>query len=232
MKRFYKAASIDQSNDGFGVLLDGRPVRTPGGAPVRVTSKRLAEALSHEWSAQAETINPLSMPMTQLTNTAMDLMADVREDKIAELVRYGNTDLVCYRAERPQTLVATQEAQWQPLLDWLRQHHDINLKTFTGVLPQPQDSSALTRLRETISSYDDFALMALYMGATSAGSVVISLAMMENALTAEAAADAAQVDDRHQIQTWGPDEEAAARLARSREDIETAWRFRSLLTAA
>jgi len=232
MKRFYKAATIDQFDDGFGVLLDGRPVRTPGRTLIRVTAKPLAEALRDEWTAQGETIDPLAMPMTQLTNTAIDRMAGVRDDTVAELVRYGETDLVCYRADRPQSLVDQQNAAWQPLLDWLRQRYDISLASFTGVLPQPQSSAALARLRQIIAAYDNFALTALHMGATSAGSVVIGLAMMEGAVTAEAAADAAQVDDQHQIETWGADEEAAARLARGRADIEAAWRFRSLLNPA
>lgn len=228
MKRFYKVASVVAGDDGFGLALDGRPVRTPGRVLLRVATEPLADALRAEWDSQGEKIDPLSMPLTQLTNTAIDRTPDHRDAMIAELVRYGGTDLVCYRAEHPQTLVARQDTHWQPLVDWLRQRYDIGLLTVTGVLPQPQNPAAMTRLERIVSAYDDFGLTALHMGAISAGSVVIGLAMMEGMLDAAQAADAAQLDDLHQIERWGSDEELEKRLTQGRADIEAAWRFRSL----
>lgn len=229
MKRFYKTASINRDDDGFGVLLDGRPVRTPARALLQVTSLPLAEAISEEWNAQGDKIEPLSMPLTQLTNTAIDRMPDLRDKTITELLRYAETDLVCYRADHPQSLVDRQNKQWQPLLDWLRQRYDIALLTVVGVLPQPQNPAALKQLRRILNAYNDFELTALHMGSVSAGSVVVGLAMMENRITAEEAADAAHLDDTHQIEMWGADEEAEARLAQSRADIEVAYRFQRLL---
>jgi len=229
MKRFYKAAAVEAVDNGYGIALDGRPVRTPGRVLIRVASEPLATALCDEWDRQGDDVDPLSMPLTQLANTAIDRTPELRAAMIAELVRYGGTDLVCYRADHPQTLVERQDAQWQPLVDWLRQRYDIGLVTVTGVLPQPQSPPALARLERIIAAYDDFGLTALHMGATSAGSVVIGLAMMEGVVDATQAADAAQLDDLHQIEYWGADEDAEKRLKQGREDIEAAWRFRSLI---
>jgi len=228
MKRFYKAAAVDGGDDGYGILLDGRPVRTPGRVLLRVATEGLATALCDEWDGQGDEIDPLSMPLTQLTNTAIDRTPELRDAMIAELVRYGGTDLVCYRADHPQTLVERQDTQWQPLVDWLRQQYDIGLLTVTGVLPQPQNPAALVRLERLMAAYDDFRLTALHMGATSAGSVVIGLALMEGVVDAAQAANAAQLDDLHQIERWGAEEELETRLAQGRADIEVAWRFRSL----
>lgn len=229
MKRFYKAAAVETFEDGFGILLDGRPVRTPGRTSIRVASRALAKALCGEWAAQDERIDPLSMPLTQLANTAIDLTPERRRETVAELVRYGETDLLCYRADRPQGLVERQDASWQPLLDWLDRRHGIVLRACRGVLPQPQDPRAIARLGEVVGSCDDFELTALQMAATGAGSVVIGLAMIAGDLSAGDAADAAFLDDRYQIEHWGADPEAEARLSQGRADIALAWRFAALL---
>lgn len=229
MKRFYTAVAVEAFEDGFGILLDGRPVRTPGRAPVRVASKALAEALRDEWAAQGERIDPISMPLTQLTNTAIDLTAERRRETVAELVGYGETDLLCYRADRPQSLVERQEASWQPLLDWLDRRHGIALRVYIGILHQPQDPRAIARLEHVVGACDDFELTALHMGVTSAGSVAIGLATVAGHITVEEAADAAFLDDRYQIEHWGADADAEARLAPGRADIALAWRFAALL---
>ena len=231
MKRFYSSATVEQCAGGFGISLDGRPVRTPARTALRVPSKALAEALCEEWNAQGDRVDPGSMPLTQLANTAIDRMPDARRETVAELVRYGETDLLCYRAERPETLAGRQEALWQPLLDWLQRRFGIALRVVNGMLPQPQDPHAIARLEQVVGAYADFDLTALHLGATSAGSIAIGLAMLEGEITAERAAEAAFLDERHQIEQWGADEEAEARLARAHADIALAWRFGHLLHA-
>lgn len=229
MKRFYRAAAVEEFDGGFGISLDGRPVRTPVRAALRVPTRALAEALCEEWAAQGDRVDPLSMPLSQLANTAIDRMPDARRETAAELVRYGETDLLCYRAERPETLVARQAALWQPLLDWLQRRYGIALRTVVGVLPQRQDPHTIARLERVIEAHDNFALTALHMGATSAGSIVIGLAMIEGEISTDEAAAAAFLDDRHQIEQWGADEEAEAHLARGSADLALASRLGHLL---
>ena len=231
MKRFYKAATVEECDGGFGISLDGRPVRTPARAALLIPSRALAAALCEEWNAQGDRIDPRSMPLTQLANTAIDRMPDTRQETIAELVRYGETDLLCHRAERPEVLAERQEALWQPLLDWLQSRFGIALLCVRGMLPQPQDPHALVRLERIVGAYGDFELTALHLGATSAGSIAIGLAMLEGEISAEQASEAAFLDERHQIEQWGSDEEAEARLAHGRADIALAWRFGHLLRA-
>lgn len=229
MKRFYSAAAVEEFDSGFGISLGGRPVRTPARAALRVPTRALAEALCEEWSAQGDHVDPLSMPLSQLANTAIDRMPDARRETVAELVRYGETDLLCYRAERPEALVAQQATLWQPLLDWLQRRHGIALRTVVGVLPQQQDPHMIARLERVIVAHDSFALTALHMGTTGAGSIAIGLAMMEGEISAEQAAAAAFLDVRHQIKQWGADEEAEARLAHGSADLALASRLGHLL---
>ncbi len=231
MKRFYKTATVEKSVDGFGVLLDGRPVRTPARAALRVPSGALAEALCEEWNAQGKTVDPRSMPLTQLANTAIDRMRDARRETVAELVRYGETDLLCHRADRPGMLADRQEAVWQPLLERLQSRHGVALRVVGGMLPQPQEPRSMARLERVVGACNDFSLTALHLATTSAGSIAIGLAVVEGDIEAGHATEAAFLDDLYQSERWGADAEAEARLSQGRDDIALAYRFAALLRA-
>src|SRR5881392_2104003 len=143
MKRVYKQAAARAAEGGWGVALDGRPMRTPARHELVVPSAALAEAIAAEWDAQQDDIRPATMPLTRLAATAIDRTRAQRDLVIAETANYAGTDLVCYRAERPPELIARQQAEWQPLLDWAMQRYDASLAVTNGVLPQPQSPAAL-----------------------------------------------------------------------------------------
>ena len=125
MKRFWKQAEVIAEAGGWGIALDGRPVRTPERAPLAVASKALAEAIAAEWDAQGEDIDPASMPLTGLANAAIDRAAPDRAAFAAPLAAYAGSDLLCYRADGPAPLVARQAARWDPLLAWARETHSL-----------------------------------------------------------------------------------------------------------
>lgn len=229
MKRFYRAVEVAEERSGFGIRLDGRPVRTPGRAPLVVTSRPLAEAIAAEWAAQAETILPRTMPMTRLASTAVDRVTPQREQVIDDVAAYAGTDLVCYRAAAPPDLVHRQHESWQPLVDWAALSYDAPLVVTTGMMPVGQPREALGALRAAVAAHDDFALAALVVATQASGSLVVALALATSRLDPEAAFAAAQIDETHQIERWGEDEELAERRAAIRADLEEAARFLALL---
>lgn len=228
MKRFYKQAAVVPREGGFGVDLDGRPVRTPGKAILSVPGLALAERLAEEWNRQGERIDPLSMPVTQLVNTGLDRVPPRRGDIVAEIVKYAETDLICYRAERPSSLVARQTAAWDPLLNWLAKVHGARLAVTTGILAAAQDEQAFEAVQAAVEAHDDLGLAGLHVAVGAAGSVVIGLALSARAIAAEEAAEAALLEDLHQIEEWGEDEEALRRIETQRADILTAAEYLEL----
>ena len=126
-KRFWKQARAAQEDQGWGVRLDDRPLRTPGKAPLLAPTKALAEALAEEWDAQKEVVNPASMPLTRSVNTAIDRVADKHAEVVDAVAAYGASDLLCYRAPHPQALAERQALAWDPLLDWAERHHGARL---------------------------------------------------------------------------------------------------------
>ena len=231
MKRVYRQVTTRPVIGGWGIALDGRPMRTPGRSELIVPSTALAEAIAAEWDSQKGDIRPATMPLTRLAATAIDRTANQRALVVAETANYAGTDLVCYRAEHPPALVARQQAAWQPLIDWAMRRYDAGLTVTSGVVPQPQPPATLKAFAAAVAAQDDFRLTALHTMTAACGSLVIALALMEGRLDAEAAFAASQLDESFQIEAWGEDAEAAARRHALAQDIAGTARFVQLLDA-
>ncbi|EKV29274.1 Chaperone protein [Caenispirillum salinarum AK4] len=232
MKRFYKTAEAVPAEGGLhAVHLDGRPVRTPSKAALAVPFPALAEAIAAEWNEQGETLVLDNMPLTQLANSAIDRVAPLRDTMIEEVLRFAETELLCYRVAEAEdaALAARQASTWQPLLDWARQRYDAALCHTAGLMPVDQPPEALRALRAAVADLDDWRLTALQAAAAPLGSLVLALALLEGRLDAEAAYRAAYLDELFQMEHWGADAEAQARLERQRKDIADAARFLALL---
>lgn len=229
MKRFYKSAAPARTEEGHQIQLDGRPVNTPAKARLVVPNASLAAALAEEWNAQAESVDPDSMPLTLLANTTIDRVAQERDAVRSGLLAYAETDLLCYRAEQPAALVERQNAVWQPLLDWAALEFDAPLSVTQGVLPARQPQASLDALAGAVATCDDFHLAALSHAAALQGSIVLALALWKARITAAEAFDAAHLDDLYQQEVWGADTEATARLDRLRAELAATERFLRLI---
>jgi chaperone required for assembly of F1-ATPase len=214
---------------GFELLLDERPVRTPAKGDFRLPTRPLAEAVAEEWRRQPDEIQPGSMPLTQLANTAIDWVLPAPEAVVDGLLAYAGTDLVCYRAEAPPALVERQQGLWQPLLDWLAQTHDALLAVHYGVLPRPQPDAAIAAIRRRLGGLTPFQLAGLTAATQAGGSLVIALALAEGRVAPEEAFELAELDTSFQIERWGEDAEAAARRGSLRREIVDIHRFLTLL---
>jgi chaperone required for assembly of F1-ATPase len=229
-KRFYKEAGIFEDGAGYGVALDGRGVKTPGGSNFRVPSRALAKAISGEWAAQGEHILPSAMPLTQFAFASIDHTPGRRDELAAHVKKYGETDLCCHRAASPAALAARQGAMWDPLLDWARDELKLDLPVVVGVIAAQIEPSALEQLRHVTNSQDDFRLTVLAHATGLAGSAIIGLAIAYGAIDGSRAYEAATVDEHWSIEHWGEDAEARARLDRMRAEFDVLSRFIAALS--
>lgn len=228
MKRFYTDVTVVAEEGGFAIRLDGRPVRTPARASLTLPTAALAEAIAQEWRAQGETVDPASMPMTGLANAAIDHVAPDPATFAEGVARYAQSDLLCYRADGPDTLVARQAAAWEPLLDWARGRYDVTFVVTQGIIPVPQPDETLDRLGAAVAAIDPFILTGLSTLVTLSGSLVCGLAVVEGGHEIGAIWQAAEIDEAWQVEQWGEDAEAAARSVRRADDFATAAAFCAL----
>jgi chaperone required for assembly of F1-ATPase len=220
VKRFYETVSVAIVDDGYVVELDGRVIRTPLKDPLTLPTKALAEKIAAEWDGQGDEVDPKSMPFTQLSNGAQDLLGQHREQVIDTLVGFIDADLICYRASNPNDLVARQTAHWQPLVDWFADEFGVALKVTDSLALIKQDVRLAPVLRQKIQSHNNLQISALHELATISKSISVALAVTAGRLNVEQAWAVARVDEDFQISRWGEDEEAVehARLLRQSFD--------------
>jgi chaperone required for assembly of F1-ATPase len=211
-RRFYENAHVDRSDGGFAIRLDGRAVRTPARRPLEAPTRALADALAAEWNAQEELIDPLHMPLTRLANSIIDGVLDAPAAVAAEIEKYFASDLVVYRAQDPQGLIARQAQAWDPLVDWARETLGACFVLAEGVNFVAQPASALAAARAAIPR-DPWRLGALNAITTLTGSALIALAVLASRLSVEEAWAAAHVDEDWNMDFWGRDELALERRA-------------------
>lgn len=225
MKRFWKAARVD----GMQVLLDGKPVRTPKRNLLTLPSIGLAVAIADEWNAVGDELDPRGLPLTGLANAAIDIVSPDPITFAAGLARFGETDVVAYRAETPAALVARQAAEWDPLIEWARQRYDVHVEVVSGIMPRPQPAVTIARLGEAIAARGPFELAALSPIVTIGASLVAGLALAERAFSPEQLWQAVHLDELWQEEMWGADDLATKPRAARRADWDAAARFLELL---
>jgi len=227
-KRFYRAAEAAARDGGFAILLDGKPAKTPSSAPFLVPTRKLAEAIAAEWTAQEKTIEAATMPLWVLACRALDDVARARERTVDDVAGFARTDLLCYRATHPEDLIARQRDRWQPLLDWAARECDAPLTVTAGIVFEAQPEAALAALRRAVAAHDDHRLAALAQAARASGSLVLALALSRGRITGAQAVELSLLDELYQIEKWGDDPEAQARREIVRADVLAAERFMAL----
>ena len=224
MKRFYENVTVSETPEGFRFLLDGKQVQTPARQALVLPNRALAEALAEEWRVQGAEMQPLAMPLTRLVNTVVDGVRAKREETIAAILRFGENDLLSYRAEAPAELTRRQ-GQWDAWLDWAHQHHGARLDVTSGIGHVGQSPEALAALQRAIAARDDYGLAALHTFASITGSLVLGLAVLEGGLTPTEAFVLSRLDEAYQAEQWGLDREAQERAARLEREMELAARL-------
>jgi len=225
LKRFYAEVSVDDAPEGWRILLDGRTVKTPKKSDLALPSRPLAEAVAEEWRRQGDEIVLASMRMTKLANTAVDAVAPNSLAVAEDVVSYARRDLLCYRAERPDSLKERQKIYWDPLLEWADEYYGARLTVTEGVMPVDQPENSIAALRTACACLDPYGLTALHVMTSLTGSAVLALAHVTQRLSLEDCWSAAHVDEDYQIESWGEDAEAQARREARFEEMHAASEF-------
>ena len=226
MKRFWDKASAAPTHGGFQIELDGRPVKTPAKSALVVPTQALANVIAAEWDAQEGTVDPGLMPQTRLANSAIDKVTTQHGEVAALVADYGGSDLLCYRAEDPQALIARQQAEWDPVLNWAKAQYGIGLVLQSGLMPVLQPQSSLDIMLEKTNAMTAFELTAFHELVSLTGSWLLGYAGFVQAFDQESLWLASLVDELFQEEQWGQDEEAVELRETKRLAFSNAWQFR------
>ncbi|OUS33097.1 ATPase [Rhodobacterales bacterium 56_14_T64] len=209
-KRFWEQVSVTESEGRFAIELDGRQVKTPAKAVLSLPTRAMAEAIAEEWRAQDGAVNPHTMPCTRSANAALDKV-QIQHIEVADmLAEYGDSDLLCYRAESPIELVQRQNERWNPALDWAATELGVRLILRQGIQHQPQDAKALQSLRTRVQALSAFQLAAFHDLVSMSGSLILGFAAAADWRGAAEIWALSRLDELWQEEQWGPDDEAQA----------------------
>ncbi|BEU99010.1 ATP12 family chaperone protein [Novosphingobium olei] len=228
MKRFYKQVAVAREGEGYRVTLDGRGIRTVAGQPQIVPSAALAEAMAAEWDGQSEEIEPARFVFRDMADYALDVVAPDRARAIMELLPYGETDTLCYRAEPDEPLAARQREVWEPLLAAAEARHGVRFQRVAGIMHKPQAGETLAALQAVLEGLDAFALAALRNTTSLAASLVLGIEAILPDADLDTLWNAANLEEDWQAELWGKDEEAMARRDLRRGAFIAAARFAAL----
>ena len=232
MKRFYKKVAVEEAEGGWRMTLDGRPIRTQGGAAQIVPTRALAEALAGEWRTQGEELDPKSFVLRDLADYAIDRIAPDPAASLARLLPYAETDTLCYRADPDEPLHRRQQERWEPLVQALEARHGVRLERVSGVVHRPQPPETLARLGAALEALDPFALAALDTLTRLAASLTIGWLALEPDADPEALFAAANCEQDWQAELWGWDRQAEADRARRLALFRQATEFARLAREA
>ena len=222
-KRFYTEVSVTEGEEGHAIHLDGRPVKTPAKQSLVAPTAQLAELMRDEWASQVEVIDPRTMPVTRLVNTAIDGVAADPQAVFEDILRFSSSDALCYRADSPESLVARQNEKWDPIIDWAAMKLGARFVLIEGIMPQEQPKEAIAAFAVTLQKYDTpIELAALHTVTTLTGSAILALAFAEGEVSAEEAWALAHLDEDWTNEHWGTDAEAEHRRAQRLDELRAA----------
>jgi chaperone required for assembly of F1-ATPase len=227
-KRFYGHAGVSDADGGFAITLHGKPIRTPSGRQVIVPAREIADAVSAEWEAQQETIDPLTMPLTRFANSVVQGVVDRVEAVRDDVAKYLETDLLFYRAGHPEALVAREAANWDPVLFWAADALGAHFILSEGIIHLRQPETAVEAARAALPA-DAWSIAAMHVVTTLTGSALLALALEHGVLSPDQVWAAAHVDEDWNADKWGVDDEVAARRAARLVDFRAAAFILSVL---
>jgi len=228
-KRFYKTVSVDAQNGFYEITLDGRVSRTQGRRALATPYRALSYAIAHEWDSQVDYIDRHLMKLTVLLSITLDADERQQQEWCDEIINYLNTDLLCYRAEKPSSLVSRQHQEWNPFLDWLKARFDVALGVSIGLSAIQQPEDATKTIQRYLAELSAEQVLACITATKITGSAVLGLALLESDFTAEVIFSSARLDETYQSEQWGVDAEAEAREARMKEDFLAVAQFLELI---
>jgi chaperone required for assembly of F1-ATPase len=236
MKRFYKLVSTHKTPEGWAIQLDGKPVKTPLKTTLLAPSEALANEIVREWAAQEETIAPETIPLTQILSTQIDCVRGQRTAMSAEILKFLDTDLLCYRApkDEPPGQAERQADIWDPWLDWFEEAFGQRLQTTSGIIALKHPAAAHKAVKEKVENFDEARFTALQLTVPLAGSLVLGLAFIEGAITPQQLYEAARAeehfkDEIYNVEKYGRDPQQEQKDAAMLRDLEAAETFLRLL---
>ena len=209
MKKFWKIVQVKKKlKNSFEILLDKRILKTPMQKDLIFSNYKIAKETALEWDIDEKEINTENMVFYGLISTAIDKISNDKVSYIDNVLGFINTDLICYRADKPNELIDLQNSSWNPIISFIKKYIDVELKFFIGVMPSKQSLEIFNRLKTLINSFSDIEISALHRMTNLTGSIFISICILKGDVLKNEAFELSFLDELYQAKNWGVEQES------------------------
>mgnify|MGYP001206920576 FL=1 len=228
MVHLIKNIKIDivQGKKGKYLLnINNKSLKTPDGNIIELPSIKLAKILLKDYESSFKS-KPLNIVRPiKITNTAIDKIKPNNIFYINEITDNLNNDMICYFANSPVELVDLQNKDWLPLINYMKSSYNIELIYTSKLFSINQKPDSLLKLKNILNEINIFKLSAIYTLSQITKSIIISLALVNNKISAKKAFENSNLEELYQISKWGKDEEAFDRLNTIKVDIRNIKKY-------
>ena len=226
MKKFWKKIEIRQSSSKkFHLLLDNKKLTTPMKKELVLPSEILVNEVLREWDQNSDNINIDDLVFYGVLSTAIDKVNIEKDAYVNDIIDFIDTDLICYRAESPNDLIALQNKSWNPILLLIEKYIDVKIKVFKGIMPSNQDQKVHTEIKKLISNLSDVQISVLHRITNLIGSIFLSLCILKKDLLKEDAFECSFLDELWQAKNWGHEEDALIKRNKIRLELNRLIHF-------
>ena len=210
MKKFWKTVQVKENSiNSYKILLDNNVLKTPLKKELIVENSKIAEEIYNEWNQDTNEIDTDSMIFYGIISTSIDKISYNRKSYIDDILDYVDTDLICYRAEKPNNLVQWQSKNWDPILSKAEKYINGKINVFTGIMPLKQDKETHLKITKFLMQFSNLEIVVLHKLINITGSIFLSLCILKGDIIKKYAFELSYLDELWQTKNWGCDEEAS-----------------------
>ena len=216
MKKNWKIVQVkEKSINSYEILLDNNILRTPLKNELKIPNAKIADEIYKEWNQETKFLNTDKMVFYGIISTSIDKIYGNRKLYIDDLLEFIDTDLICYRAEKPNDLVKWQKKNWDPIISEVEIYINNKINIFKGIMPLKQDKKIRLKIATLLTKFSDLEIATLHRITNITGSIFLTLYVLKNDKIKENVFELSYLDELWQAKNWGYEEEAS----KTRENI-------------
>ena len=206
MNNYWSKISIITRKKISSICLDDKPLLSIEKNNLEFKNIKTALILKNEIKSSEKIKNFNRLFYFNILSFGIDKIKKNKNNYLQEIFKYINTDLICYRAEKPDDLVKLQTKMWNPILDRFEKE-DLKFNQFVGVMPRSQPKSSIEKFKKKFKKYDEFEISCFLKLTQITGSVILSYSLLKKYFSEKYIFDCSVLDEKWQSKQWGEIEE-------------------------
>ncbi|QNT78973.1 ATP12 chaperone protein [Entomobacter blattae] len=228
--RFWEKVLLREEDQGYGIVLDKKPLKLPSGEPLVIHNLALAKTIQKEWAGlgggqKGQAFCFSDIPLTRIVGTMEGLIRHDIKSVIAKLIEYAQSDLLCFHSEKPKQIAKRQQEEWLPIVTWFSKKYQLSIKVTTTLHVPDFSQETIDRLTVLLDSLTLIEVTVLSLLVPLAGSLILGMAYLDETVTIDEVFSLSTLPERVQMEIWGTDAEQLERFDRIYEEMKEIEQF-------